>query len=145
MSAGVFRRTSSRSTKPRTSTDGPEFAESLACAGFSAFGERLLSTGRLLSSGVTADWARSARVFSRPGRPDRTVGPAGSLTALGANGAFARPGAPGDSGEREAASARGSPQPRPQGPDRRDAPPTGRGGPGVRGRAFACGVLGTRA
>jgi hypothetical protein len=39
------------------------------------------------------------------------------MTALGANGAFACPGGAGENGEREAAPARGSPQPGPQGPD----------------------------
>jgi hypothetical protein len=65
MSAAAFRRTSSRSTKPRTSTHAPEFASS------SAF-SRVLRPVASDSKAVALQ--RTARACG-PGRSPRTVGP----------------------------------------------------------------------
>ena len=89
MSAGVFPPTSSRSTRPRTSTRAPEFA------GYSGLRE---AVSQRIGPGISATAAGSAgshRWFpGGPGvvPPEPAEPRMGGLTVRGANGAFACPG-----------------------------------------------------
>src|ERR1700730_11142094 len=73
MSVAVFRRTSSRSTKPRTSRDAPEFASSLAfLPGSSPCGERPQGW----ACGETEQWRDNGPLRARgPVRSPRTAAP----------------------------------------------------------------------